>query len=85
MVSDGAGEGTTSVAGAGAAAAGVGAAGAGVASGAGDAAGAGVAAVSFPVAGALWANTAAAGRLIANAIAITGKHFISNTPVNVLA
>jgi hypothetical protein len=63
---------------------GAGAAGAGVASGTGEAAGARVSDGSFPLAGALWANAAAAGRLIAKTIAITGKHFISNTPVNVL-
>ena len=81
VVCDGAGDGVVS----GAVAAGAGAAGAGAASGVGEAAGAGVADGSFPLAGALWANAAAAGRLIAvaNTIAITGKHFISNTPGHV--
>ena len=77
---DGAGEGVVS----GAGVAGAGAAAAGAGSGSGDADGAGAAVVSVPEAGALCAIALPAGRLIANAIAITGKHFISNTPVNVL-
>jgi hypothetical protein len=67
---------------------GAGVAGAGAASGDGEAAGAGVAEGSFSTVGALWASAAPAARLVAKAIvktiAITPKHFISNTPVNVL-